>query len=293
MLFGKSGNNSLNARLTGAVLTLAPTITVRGSSGTLGAASGTDTIINQGTISADDSGGQPVRLPTTPTSPAAARRPRLSRSTPAGSPIRRRRWFTKRCANGNFTYTLPGLTAGNSYTLRLHFAELSATAAGQRKFNVSVNGTAVLTNFDIFATAGASNKAVVQTFTATADANGQITVSFTSVTRKRQPVNGLELFSGTTPVLAINAGLLAGGTITINPTTFTNQGTLQASNGCDALDQWRLDECRHHYGQCGHVKPGGSIFQFNQHLDQHRHDYRHAQHGEFGRYLHEGATGNL
>ena len=63
---------------------------------------------------------------------------------------------------------------------------------------------------------------MVQTFTATADANGQITVSFTSVTGSAS-LNGLELLSGTTPVLAINAGLLAGGTITINPTTFTNQ----------------------------------------------------------------------
>ena len=71
---------------------------------------------------------------------------------------------------------------------------------------------------------------MVQTFTATADANGQITVSFTSVTGSAS-LNGLELLSGTTPVLAINAGLLAGGTITINPTTFTNQGALQASNG--------------------------------------------------------------
>ena len=88
---------------------------------------------------------------------------------------------------GTFTYTLPGLTAGNSYTLRLHFAELSATAAGQRKFNVSVNGAAVLTNFDIFATAGGEEQGGGPDLYATADANGQITVSFTSVTEMRQP----------------------------------------------------------------------------------------------------------
>ena len=38
-------------------------------------------------------------------------------------------------------------------------------------------------------------------------------------------------FSGITSVLAIDAGLGAGGTLTINPSTFTNQGTLQANNG--------------------------------------------------------------
>ena len=42
-------------------------------------------------------------------------------------------------------------------------------------------------------------------------------------------VNGIEVLSGSTVVQAINCGQLAGGTITINPSTFTNQGTLQAT----------------------------------------------------------------
>ena len=60
---------------------------------------------------------------------------------------------------GNFTYTIPGLTAGASYTVRLDFAEEYWTAAGSRTFNVLINGTQVLTNFDIFATAGGEYKA--------------------------------------------------------------------------------------------------------------------------------------
>ena len=39
---------------------------------------------------------------------------------------------------GNFTYTIPGLTAGGSYTVRLHFAESYWTAAGKRTFNVLI-----------------------------------------------------------------------------------------------------------------------------------------------------------
>jgi hypothetical protein len=35
---------------------------------------------------------------------------------------------------GNFTYTIPGLTAGASYTVRLHFAEEYWTTAGSRTF---------------------------------------------------------------------------------------------------------------------------------------------------------------
>ena len=93
---------------------------------------------------------------------------------------------------GNFTYTLPNLTPGASYALRLHFAEIYWNSAGQRVFNVSVNGTAALTNFDIFAAAGGANKALVKTFPVTADASGKVTVVFTSV-KDNAKLSGLEL----------------------------------------------------------------------------------------------------
>jgi hypothetical protein len=95
---------------------------------------------------------------------------------------------------GNFTYTLPGLTAGASYTVRLHFAEEYWTTAGSRTFNVIINGNQVLTNFDILATAGAEYKAVVEQFTATADSTGKITIQFTTVKDNAQ-VNGIEILS--------------------------------------------------------------------------------------------------
>jgi hypothetical protein len=82
---------------------------------------------------------------------------------------------------GNFTYTLPGFTAGSSHTVRLHFAETFFSTAGSRKFSVKINGTQVLTAFDIFAAAGAKNKAIVQQFTVNANASGQYIVQFTSV----------------------------------------------------------------------------------------------------------------
>jgi fibronectin type 3 domain-containing protein len=93
---------------------------------------------------------------------------------------------------GTFTYTIPGLTSGTSYTVRLHFAETYWTATGKRVFNVSINGTNVLTNFDIVAAAGAANKANVQQFTATANSNGQITITTTAVTDNPQ-INGIEV----------------------------------------------------------------------------------------------------
>ncbi|GHO42415.1 glycosyl hydrolase [Ktedonospora formicarum] len=93
---------------------------------------------------------------------------------------------------GNFTYTIPNLTPGKSYTVRLHFAETYWTQTGQRIFNVSLNGQQVLANFDIVASAGGVNKAVVKQFTATADSAGKITIQFVTIVDNAQ-VNGIEV----------------------------------------------------------------------------------------------------
>src|SRR5690348_10333020 len=42
---------------------------------------------------------------------------------------------------GNFDYTLGGLTPGNSYTVQLDFAEISGNYAGTRQFDVFINRT--------------------------------------------------------------------------------------------------------------------------------------------------------
>jgi hypothetical protein len=93
---------------------------------------------------------------------------------------------------GNSTYTFPGLTASATYTVRLHFAEIYWTATGRRRFNVTINGTSVLSNFDIYATAGGNYRAVVREFTTTANASGQIVVTFTTVTDNAS-IGGIEI----------------------------------------------------------------------------------------------------
>ena len=57
------------------------------------------------------------------------------------------------CRTGTSTYTIPGMTPGTNYTVRLHFSENFWTASGTRTFNVKINGTTVLPAFDIFAAA--------------------------------------------------------------------------------------------------------------------------------------------
>jgi glucosylceramidase len=93
---------------------------------------------------------------------------------------------------GNFSYVFPALQAGSSYTVRLHFAETYWTSSGQRVFNVALNGSTVLSNFDIIAATGVKDRALVKQFTTTADSHGHITIQFSSVTDYAE-VNGIEI----------------------------------------------------------------------------------------------------
>jgi len=78
------------------------------------------------------------------------------------------------------TYTIGGLAAGN-HTVTLYFEEHYWTAAGKRLFNVVINGTTVLTNFDIFASAGGQFRAIQRTFTTSANGSGQVVINFNTV----------------------------------------------------------------------------------------------------------------
>jgi alpha-L-fucosidase len=91
---------------------------------------------------------------------------------------------------GAMTYTIPNLTAGGTYTVTLYFAETYLTAAGQRLFNVSINGGSVLSSFDIYASAGGANRAIARSFTTTANSSGQVVIQFTAVTENPK-INGI------------------------------------------------------------------------------------------------------
>jgi fibronectin type 3 domain-containing protein len=95
---------------------------------------------------------------------------------------------------GAFTYTIPNLTAGSTYTVLLHFAETYFSAAGEREFNVAINGTTVLTNLDIYGTVG-KDAALLETFTTTANSSGQIVIAFTVGAADQPLLMGLEIRS--------------------------------------------------------------------------------------------------
>src|SRR4029077_17784823 len=109
---------------------------------------------------------------------------------------------------GVFTYAVPNLTAGESYQVRLHFAEIAFGSAGARVFNVAINGSTVLSNFDIFATAGGANKALVEQFTSTADATGKITISYIQGSADLPKSSGIEIVPASPPpaLLQVSSG---------------------------------------------------------------------------------------
>ncbi|MBV9397824.1 MAG: hypothetical protein JO062_07585 [Bryobacterales bacterium] len=87
--------------------------------------------------------------------------------------------------SGVMTYTFTGIP-NSTRTVILDFAESAVAAAGQRVFNVAINGTTVLSNFDIFQTAGA-NHALSLSFSTTVS-TGQIVIQFTKAAGVRPPI---------------------------------------------------------------------------------------------------------
>lgn len=67
-----------------------------------------------------------------------------------------------------------------SYSVDLKFAEVWFGAAGQRTFNIVINGSQVAANFDVFAAAGGPNIAVDKTYSVTAT-NNLIDIQFVPV----------------------------------------------------------------------------------------------------------------
>jgi hypothetical protein len=103
-------------------------------------------------------------------------------------------YLSKRTTGGDtFTYNIPNLESGHQYTVRLHFADDQSSATGTRMFNVSINGSTVLSNFDVYAAAGKKYfKAVVKDFSATPN-GGTITIKFSPGSAGNALINGIEI----------------------------------------------------------------------------------------------------
>lgn len=99
----------------------------------------------------------------------------------------------QRYGNPSFTYafTVPNGT----YTVTLKFAELFVTGAGQRLFDIVLNGTTVESAFDIYAAAGAMNTAVDRSYSVNVS-SGQIKLEFNQGTVQFPKVDAIEIEQG-------------------------------------------------------------------------------------------------
>jgi hypothetical protein len=78
---------------------------------------------------------------------------------------------------GNFSYNIP--LANGNYNVTLKFAELYWNSSGQRVFDVSMQGTQVISNLDVYALVG--KDAAHDVTTAVSVTNGMMTINFNSV----------------------------------------------------------------------------------------------------------------
>jgi hypothetical protein len=121
---------------------------------------------------------------------------------------------------GDSTYTFNALVPAASYNVRVHWAEISpsVTGIGDRRFHLTINGTQVLTNFDIYAAAGAKFKAVTREFAVSATGSGQITLQFSQGAQNEAKVGGIEI----RPVLPrlVCSPALTNGNVTLTWPTF-------------------------------------------------------------------------
>ena len=82
---------------------------------------------------------------------------------------------------GTFTYTVKGFKPSSKHTVTLYFLEPAYDGVGLRLFNVSINGAAVLSNFDVFLAAGDMDTPVSEAVSVAADSTGQYEIAFTPV----------------------------------------------------------------------------------------------------------------
>ncbi|RMG18564.1 MAG: DUF5060 domain-containing protein, partial [Bacteroidetes bacterium] len=101
---------------------------------------------------------------------------------------------SERTAAGGFSYAIP--VSNGNYKIRLHFAEIFHTAPAARIMDVSLEGQPVLTNFDIFAEAGAFT-AFTKDFPVTI-ADGFINLDF-SATVDQPKISAIQVLTDSGP----------------------------------------------------------------------------------------------
>ena len=84
------------------------------------------------------------------------------------------------------------LAPGN-YEVRLYFAEIFHSEAGRRRFNATIEGIPVLTNYDIFVDAEGARRGVMRPFVVNGFTGGSLNIDFTNGSADQPTVQGIEV----------------------------------------------------------------------------------------------------
>ncbi|WP_432839015.1 malectin domain-containing carbohydrate-binding protein [Dactylosporangium sp. CA-092794] len=147
-------------------------------------------------------------------------------------PISQENWNTYRFLESG--YTIEHLQPGVQYEVRLYFCDWYWTQVGKRIFDVAINGTTVLHDFDVLATAVAAGfdgryPGVERDFVVAADAAGTISVNLIRGSADQPLINAIVVHSPST--LEVDSG---------GPGDAFVTGGLPASNttGSNGLPNW-------------------------------------------------------
>ncbi|MBD3238959.1 MAG: hypothetical protein GF331_00130 [Chitinivibrionales bacterium] len=103
------------------------------------------------------------------------------------------------CRHRSPTFDIPaGIVPNGTYTVRLHFTD-SRGSLGDRQMNISIEGTNVLSGYDIVASAGGQNIAVIEEFTVTVSDGNGMTIDFDKGNGDDAFVSGIEVIGGSAP----------------------------------------------------------------------------------------------
>ncbi len=97
--------------------------------------------------------------------------------------------------NFSYFFQLPTLPAPATYNITLKFLEPNKTHAGQRLFNVIINGVTQLTQFDVYLLANGTNKPYDRSFPVTVGADGRLAIQFSPVNNQNAVISAIQIDS--------------------------------------------------------------------------------------------------
>lgn len=137
-----------------------------------------------------------------------------------------------RLGSSGFTINYP--FANGTYTLRLHFCEFWRNTAGRNVFNVSVEGTQVITGLDVWTVAGGRYRAYYQDVPVTIS-DGSLTIQCTP-TAGDAMLNGFEIIApGANARLLTGMSGTAAGSSSVTGDALTFGATVEVINATSAV----------------------------------------------------------